>query len=272
MKKSALVLHITCFLLLFSSTAFALDGIALDPQRLEIESGKRYADVRVKNSSSTKPVQYSVTTAALRMREDGSVFAPKKLTKREALARTMIKYSPRRSNLGPAKTQNIRIMVRRPANIPDGEYFTYLSVNPAASPAADKKNAPAAANEINTGVNLLLGMRIPVVIYCGKTHVETTVSGLKKGLAAGNTKVLKATLHRKGNMSSIVKLNVYSLNKGKKTLIATNPRIVTYIPLKQRVADIPIVDDKFNGGKVLLEIQPYGKGKDEVLFKKEFVL
>lgn len=272
--KRLSVLCITLYLCLgLALSAFAASGIAFTPQRVEIANGERYAQVNVVNSSKDEPIRYALSTSPVRMTEDGNVSTPTDLTKREALAESMITFSPKRSQLGPGEQQLIRIMVRKPADLPDGEYFTYLTVTPTEVQPKDRKKKNSEGGGIKTGARILLGMRIPVVIYHGKTSVDTAITSARFARNVAGGRDIQISLTRTGNMSSIVAANAYQIVGSEKKLVAQNIRIVTYIPLAKRQAELVITDPSFKGGPVLIELTPYAEKKnkeEKILFSKEF--
>ena len=96
-----------------SSTALAQgvtgSGLSVAPTRLAIESGERGAELRLQNRSSTEAT-YRISVTQAEPGPGGH------------RADEMIRFSPRQVTVPGNGTQMVRVAVRRPADLPAGEY------------------------------------------------------------------------------------------------------------------------------------------------------
>jgi P pilus assembly chaperone PapD len=260
------------FLIASGKTVVAAEGLMLAPLRVVINSGERYSQVTVINQSQEKSVMYKLSLEPMRMDTDGGLTIPSQPTKRELLAQSMVRFSPRTAILPPNGKQIIRIMTRIPPNLPDGEYFTYLAAVP--TPVeVEKTEQQQQQGGIQTQLNLLVSIKIPLIIQHGDTHAETEIMGARLSKDAKGKDNLQILLKRTGNKSSVVGIKAYSLEGGKKTLIGRTPRVVTYIPLAERVAPVYLLDGvAFKGGMILIELTDYEARDDKVISSKEFLI
>lgn len=113
----------------------------------------------------------------------------------------MIRYAPRRIVLAPGASQQIRLMLRRPKDLPDGEYRSHFWIQPEAEaekftpPSAEEgKKAPAVQ------IKMLTGMTVPVFVRSGKLTASAKITD-GKAIRAGNQIKLSFTLNRDGNRS-----------------------------------------------------------------------
>lgn len=258
------------FILFSFSLAHAAPGIMLEPLRIEVPDGQRYAKVTILNQSDIDPVAYNISTLPLRMKEDGSLFEPEVPTKREVLTSSMVRFSPRTAKLEPSGRQSVRIAIRKPPNLPDGEYMTYMRVGPIDTPesVAPKKALPAKASSMT--IEMKVGMRIPIIIYQGASTTKSSVSAVRVRRTSNGTPFIDLKLDRTGNRSSYVGTSVYSINNGQKKLIASKMRTVTYFPLTSRTLSLPINDPEFKGGTVLVELNDFNDKEKKIIDSKEF--
>lgn len=250
------------------------NGIMLDPLRIVVPDGQRYAALTILNQSSAEPIIYNISTVPLRMQEDGSLYEPTTLTKREALTRSMLRFSPRTARLQPGGKQAVRIAVRKPPNLPEGEYMSYISVTPLDTPESVAPKLDHAASLAPKGssmvVDVKVGMRIPVIIYQGSPSVQTAVSAVRAIRRKDGKAYLDLRLNRTGNRSSFVETSVFRVANGRKELIAHKDRTVTYFPLAARTLTLPISDPEFRGGRILVELRNYKDATQTVIDSKEF--
>lgn len=266
-------LFIALALMLFAATfaSAAQTGIMVEPLRVEVVDGKRYGQITVLNQSQDEPVVYSISKLAMRMNEDGTLYTPDVLSKRESIAQSMIRFSPRTANIPPGGRQVVRIAVRKPPNLPDGEYMSYIRVGPMGDPKAVKNaNTDLPPDAAGITIAMRVGMRIPVIIYEGEPKVKTTLLGARLGVTEIGGPALEFKLKREGSYSSYVGLNAYAMINGKKELIASKPRVVTYLPQSTRTVLLPILNQSFTSGKILVEIHDYKDKAKKAIDSKEF--
>ncbi|MBI9113311.1 hypothetical protein [Maridesulfovibrio ferrireducens] len=264
------------FFLFFSlaSSAFAVGGIMIEPMRVELKNNQRYAVVTVFNQSIKEPVTYNISTLPMRMKEDGSLYIPKKMTKRELLAQSMVKFSPRTAIIDPGGKQVVRIVIRKPPNLPEGEYYTYMRVGPVTNPNKKAENHSPSDLNIDKGgviIDLKVGMRIPVMIYQGTPKVVTTIDDLKI-IKGQDEDSLQLKLKCKGNRSSYVGVSIYTMVNGEKKIIASKPRIVTYLPQTTRIVVLPKLDKSFQRGSVTVELTNYNDRDKKIIDSKKFMI
>lgn len=111
------------------------------------------------------------------MSEDGDFNAvtEAEATPAEQAALQMVTYAPRRIMLLPGQPQSVRISVRPPEGLPDGEYRVHLNFR--AVPPALK---PEASSEPAAGVSIKLtpvyGITIPVFVRRGRLDASATLA------------------------------------------------------------------------------------------------
>lgn len=280
MRTFLRLLLFTCCIIPFLATPnahAANSGIMLDPLRVELRNGKRSAKVTVINISKTEPVGFTIRTQILRMDKEGASSVPQKLTKREAISMAMFRHSPRTAVIPPGGQQVVRIALRKPQNLPDGEYYAYMDVKPfdvkkrqKATPKASQKTNDSSGLGLN--INMLIGLRIPMVLRVGETSQKTSVVSIQKAQNKSGERGFFLTLTREGNQSSYTEVAIYANIHGEKQLIAHDRRLVTRLPLTSRTAFIPLTEKAFQHGTITVELTDVEDKDKKVYERKNFTL
>ena len=153
--------------LLISVPVAAQGDLLIAPTRVIITQGGS-SEVILSNIG-VDPATYRISVELRRMDEDGDFNAvtEAEATPAEQAALQMVTYAPRRISLLPGQPQSVRISIRPPAGLPDGEYRVHLNFR--AIPPALK---PEAVSEPAAGVSIKLtpvyGITIPVFVRRGR--------------------------------------------------------------------------------------------------------
>ena len=157
--------------------ANAQGDLLVAPTRVVINGGGG-AEVVLSNIGD-KPATYRISLELRRMDETGDFDevpeASANASERAAL--DMVRYAPRRVTLLPGQPQAVRISVRPPEGLPDGEYRVHMNFR--AVPSADPVEAATADAAQATGVSIKLvpvyGITIPVFVRKGRLEGQATL-------------------------------------------------------------------------------------------------
>ena len=143
----------------------------VSPKRVMIEDGQRVAVVIINNGKDETMVYsfsweqriQSPTGESILLKEGETApgFMP---------ASPILQFSPRRVVIGPKKSQKVRILVKRPSNLPKGEYHSHLLIKPI--PLVDNKVAMEAGEGLSGIIKVRAKLSIPVFIRHGKTTLD----------------------------------------------------------------------------------------------------
>lgn len=192
-----------CLMLLVASPAYA--DLMLFPTRIVFEKNQRAAQLELINNGQERTT-YRVKLVNRRMGENGEFSAVETPLPGEQFADALLSYSPRQVTLAPDQSQTIRILLRKPGNLPAGEYRSHLQLDlvPETTAATSiEASAPKLGpDEIGVQLKALVGVSIPVIVRHGDTEATVTLSGLELlQPAAGKAPTLAAVLQRSGNRS-----------------------------------------------------------------------
>ena len=221
--------------ILVSAPVSAQGDLLIAPTRVIISQGGS-TEVILSNIG-VDPATYRISVELRRMGEDGD-FKPvseAEATPAEKAALEMVTYAPRRISLLPEQPQAVRISIRPPAGLPDGEYRVHLNfraVPPAPKPEAS--SAPAAGVSIK--LTPVYGITIPVFIRRGRLDASATLANahLVKAPAGG---FVELDMNRSGQRSVYGEL----IGKSARGLTLFNLRgIAVYAEITHRKVQIPL--------------------------------
>lgn len=172
------------------------------PTRIVFEKNLRAAQLELINNGS-ETATYRISIVNRRMNEFGQFSAADVPLSGELSAIDLLRYSPRQVVLAPGGGQTIRIALRKPADLPAGEYRSHLQFDrlpEAAGASIDATNTKP--GELGVQLKTLIGVSIPLIVRHGETASGVTLSDLElpKPLA-GQPMLLAAVLQRSGNRS-----------------------------------------------------------------------
>ena len=159
---------------LFAFTVFVAPDNALAVRvtlkRIVFEGPKRTETLTIMNQDS-KAVTYRIGWRRFRMTEDSALKAVPDDAEAPDLkeAKDMIRYAPRRVTIPPGGSQQIRLMLRRPRDLPDGEYRSHIWIVPEADVAEFNPNPePVPDGKSAVQLAMLTGISLPVFVRNGK--------------------------------------------------------------------------------------------------------
>lgn len=184
-------------------TAHATASLAIAPTRVVFEGRARTASVNLINNGSTAAT-FRISFERKRMTEDGGFENIKKPRAGELFADQMLRYSPRQITLAPGQSQVVRLMVRKPANLPDGEYRSHMLFREIPRDSGRSINVEKENNKkLSIQIIPVVGLSIPVIVRQGKGQSEVKLTGLKlrRAYQKPGAGTVELTAVRKGKYS-----------------------------------------------------------------------
>jgi hypothetical protein len=123
----------------------------------------------------------------------------------EQFSDDMLRYSPRQVVLAPGEAQTVRVLLRRPADLLQGEYRSHLQfdrVPDMSSNSIDTIGHKVESNAVGVDLKALIGVSIPVIVRQGGTSAAVTLAGPHLlPTQTGKGPVLAVDLQRTGDRS-----------------------------------------------------------------------
>lgn len=224
------------FFLLFLAPHAVAGELMVHPTRLVFDGNTRTAQVDVINSG-TETMTYRISVIRRRMTETGDFVAVEEPAKDERFSDEMIRFSPRQVVLPPGVAQAVRLQIRKPAALEEGEYRAHLlfqALPPAESHAAERPAADSKELEIN--LHAVYSVSIPVIVRHGATSAAVAIRDV-----AVRDRAVTFTLDRTGTRSVYGDLVVSLRNgRGPERVIARANGVAVYTPNASRHVRMPL--------------------------------
>lgn len=221
------------------------NDLLVAPTRVVL-NGSRGTEV-ILNNIGTEEATYRISLELRRMTPDGGLEEVEIPNEIEESALSMIRYAPRRVVLPPNQPQAIRIGVRTPAGLADGEYRVHMLFR------AIPRPRPAAASEDESageGFQIRLipvyGVTIPIIVRHGNLTASAAIAN-PRIVEEDGVRAVAFDLSRQGDRSVYGEVTV--TRPGVDVPIARARGIAVYAELDGRTVTLPI-SDEFQGNIV----------------------
>ncbi len=210
MKKLsyALMAAVLCAMTFGAVTTTSADMLLMPP-RVVFKDSDRMKTLTVVNTS-TKSATYRLTFMHQKQREQGGYDKLDGPLNPEFDLAKMLVFSPRQVNLDPAGKQGVRLSLRRPENLPDGEYRVHVKVG--RYETDDDRKISAKGQTVGLGFNI--GFAVPVILRKGKYDttakiVETKYLPRTNSAQGVEPPKLQIKIKREGKYSATGALKVF---------------------------------------------------------------
>lgn len=218
----------------------SMADLMVTPKRLVLEGTERTAELALMNRSN-KQLTYAVSFIEYRMTEDGKL---ETITEEgrpgEHFCSPFVRFTPRRVILEPHQTQMLRVLVRKPQNLPEGEYRSHLAFK--VVPGTTEATAPGAAGGKGIQIKLIpiYGLSIPVIVRNGSLSCTNRLEQLRYNGASSN-KTLSVSLVREGTSSCYGDFEVvWKPASGKESVVGRLNGVAVYASNATRTVNIPL--------------------------------
>ena len=215
--------------------------LMLHPTRIVFEQNQRAAQIELINNG-TRPASYRIALVNRRMTDAGQFEPADSPGPGERFADSMLRYSPRQITLQPGSAQTVRVMLRKPAELAEGEYRSHLLFDKL--PDAEGENSIEQRGQnsgIGVVVNALVGASVPVIVRHGKVDASVKLSGLAVQYDATRRPLLAMRFEREGGSSVYGDVSVSFTPRGGKThTVGQVGGIAVYTPNRVRQAALPL--------------------------------
>lgn len=219
----------------FGTLAFhALDAYAvkITMKRVIFEGTKR-AEVLTLINNTAEEQTYRLGWRNMRLTEDAGL---KEIPEGETpadikFADQMVIFAPRRVVIPPGGSQQVRLMLRKPKDLAEGEYRSHLWVRPEAE-AVKFEAKPAEDGKSAVQIKMLAGLSLPVFVRQGQMTATAKFESASARQADGKLKI-DLVLSRQGNRSLYGDLD-FICTGGEEKVIRQMRGIAIYPELTQR--------------------------------------
>lgn len=168
-----------CLFLILSGGGEA-QALQVTVKRVIFEGPARAEVLTIVNDSATEQT-YRISLEDMRMTEDRGIIPVADGEDVPGLRPVgdMVRYSPRRVSIPPGGTQQVRLMVRRPAGLAAGEYRSHLRIDP--EPPAQKPDdaSTPALDQPQIALSIMTGLTMPVIVRQGALAAQAGLADMR---------------------------------------------------------------------------------------------
>lgn len=217
-------------------------NLLLAPKRVVFEGRTRSATLAVVNTSrETRTFQLSWKMVAVD--EKGMPHTVPLVENAHSVSK-MVVFSPRRVTIPGNGRQSVRLSLRRPADLPPGEYRGHLVFS--SNTGEEDEMSLSAGKGVSIGLKIGIGMSIPVIVRQGDVAPES-VSIQNVSLSSdpnGNQSLQLFLMHSAGKGASAygnVRAYARAENGKDETLVAASPNVSLYTEQAKRVMTMSLL-------------------------------
>lgn len=239
--------------------AQGIGNLTITPTRVVFEGRTRSEVITLVNNGSA-PATYRISVIEMRMREDGSFERVAEDGDQSTVrsAKGMFRYAPRQIELQPGKTQSIRILLRKPPELPEGEYRSHLFIQAIPKEGAGRSVETLGGNQdLSINLTIIPGVTLPIIVRHGNLSSTATLSGFSLAPAGGGKSVpeLSFRINRSGASSMYGDLTATYFPSGKSNgfVVSQIKLLAVYVPNASRTVAMKLTLPeglKLSGGKV----------------------
>ena len=230
--------------------------LLVSPARVTLDNKNRTTELILSNRGDATDT-YRIRLIHMAMAADGGLKEVPAPTSGQDPA-DLIRFAPHQITLEPGQTQVLRVMLRKPADLADGEYRVHMLFQ--AIPPELAGTAPSKDKAKGVSIKLvpIMGLAIPVIVQQGEIIAKAGLADLR--LETEKEQVFAAFhLTRAGNASVYGNLEATFRPKGGKTIsVGAMNGVAVYPPIEARNVKLPLDLPKgmaLKGGTLVLTFQ-----------------
>jgi len=203
-------------------------------KRIIFEGSKRTETITIINNKPDA-VTYRMGWRHYKMTEDKSLVSvsEKNMDDNMKTVSRMVRFAPRRVTVPGGGSQQIRLMLRRPRDLVEGEYRSHFWITPEAQVQKFSAGDAPSKGESAVQLSLLTGISLPVFVRHGNLTASGNITDAK--LSPSDPKMsLTLTLNREGNRSLYGDFDFTCLFEGKETVVHQVRGIAVYHEVTKR--------------------------------------
>lgn len=202
--------------------------LRVSPMEVVFQARTRTQNLTVQNTANV-PATYRISLQHVRMTEDGGA---EEVSGFPLSAEDLVRLSPRQIVLAPGERQTVRIMLRRPEQLPEGEYRIHVLFR-VVPPEPVAGMTPSSPDGVGIHLRAIPGIAIPLFVRHGSLRQALAVEPMT--WVPGPPPTLDTALLQQGSQTLRGHLRLVQLGGVSPTVLASRP-LIHYADLpRQRV-------------------------------------
>ena len=238
--------------------------IDIVPQKIVIESRERNGELTVLNLMGIAGT-FRIEIVNFIQDEDGVYQEIEQPLDSNFNPKNIVRVSPRQFRIEPSGRQKIRVSLRKPADLTEGEYRFHIK---AIRLAQDDERREGDPNSVSIIANV--GVTIPVVVRHGQTESGAKLSDVRvvdSSKTKSNRPELQMKIERSGNASTLGMVEVLWVNSSNQVKrIGRIKNMNIFTDIEKRFVKIPLSEMPTGGTIQVRYVDSVNKGNifDEV--------
>jgi P pilus assembly chaperone PapD len=229
---------------LLSISAHAENVLQILPTRVVLENQQRWMTITLVNRGDEEN-SYRLFMRNIRAEKNGTfkeITAEDEVLEGELFAESMIRFSPRRVTVPARSKQQVRVVLRKPKGLADGEYRSHLVFRKL--PKQESVLEEEQDEKMDFAFKPIVEVTIPVIVRHGNLNASIALSNLTLSNDEDNGMQAEIEIQRSGNRSLYGDIDIWwQPNNGEEQRIAYAKGIAVYTPNTNRKLTIGVLPD-----------------------------
>lgn len=242
--------------------------LTLTPTRVVFEDGDRFAKVTLVNSTNRRNT-YNVGWVFYKMVEGRMApYEPVEGSITDFDLTQYIVYTPRRVTLAPGGKQKIRLALRRPDEVPPGEYRAHMAFQPVPEEELPAESSGETRTQ-SASVKVNVGFSIPVIFQAGEEDVAARIDSfaLQRNQNSGMLEAMIKVDRIGGPYSILGHLYIYNANGD---VIGETSNAHVFPEINTRTFRVPLIDENISGQDIRVVIEHFSNKENKVYAERSF--
>lgn len=249
--KLTFLLRSLLLALCFALPTAARAQLLITPLQVTMEGRNRSSEIVLVNTTQ-RTNTYRLEWEQVELDPATGRYKDSDMTSGQLFLQTFAVFTPRQITLGPGEKQNVRIAVRRPADLPDGEYKSHLKfrILTSEAPPLPEGKPPLDKDKIRIGVQVNASFTIPIVYRAGEYDTAVTLgeARFETNQKTGNVTVV-VPLQRSGIHGAIGQIDVFfKPDGGKEALLGSLSNANLFPEITSRTFNVPTQTQRLTSG------------------------
>ena len=213
--------------------------LVVAPTRVVFEGRTRSAQLGLVNQGSGTAT-YRISVINMRMDQDGGMVEITEPDDGQAFAGRLFRYSPRQVTLEPGASQAIRLLLRKPKDLEEGEYRSHLLMRAVPDEGGQSVEAPSEGAAIR--LIPIFGIAVPVIVRHGELKYDVEINDAAYAPASDEKPLpeVSFSLDRLGESSAFGDLTISTDDGGEEVVLSRVMRLAVYVPNRSRTIVMPL--------------------------------
>lgn len=232
--------------------------LLVSPTRIVLDDRSHSAVVTLMNRSK-RTHTYRITWLEQSMDEQGRYHHIEHPQASDHIASPMLRHSPRRVTIAPGEYQKVRINLRRPKNLEEGEYRSHMHL--VVEPDSEEANGGESVNEgVALQVQVSLSFSIPIIVRHGRGIPTVQINDVLVQPDNTGKPQLVVGLGREGKYSAFGRVVAYLQHAGSEERIGIANNVAVFAGNHSRQIVLPLQQTNFPADAILRVVY---EGDDE---------